>query len=175
MKCPHVWASVKIFQNTLSMKKFELFSSELFSSWVCSKTCTLDSSPGHSCFADCWYFGAVSRQKFELFFATQNVFFLALCKNITNCLHFSYQTKLSSFLLSPTELWENVPMPGGRGSLQLCLYGVCGHNIGKLTYPQTKAGLSISKNRPIPRLCTIKHELNYSRFYSVSRKPPIPR
>ena len=35
---------------------------------------------------------------------------------------------------------------------------VCGHSIGKLTHPQTKVGLSINKNRPIPRLCTIKHE-----------------
>ena len=29
---------------------------------------------------------------------------------------------------------------GGGGALQLHLYGGCGHRIGKLTHPQTKAG-----------------------------------
>ena len=46
--------------------------------------------------------------------------------------------------------------PGGHFSF-VCT-GVCCRIIGKLTHPQTKAGLSINKNRPIPRLCTIKDE-----------------
>ena len=33
------------------------------------------------------------------------------------------------------------------GSLQICLYGVCGHTIGKLTHPQTKVGPTISRFR----------------------------
>ena len=47
---------------------------------------------------------------------------------------------------------------GGR--IQLCLQGRrgCGYRTGKLTHPQTKAGPSINKNRPIPRLFAI--ELN---------------
>ena len=43
---------------------------------------------------------------------------------------------------------------GTGGALQLRLYGVCGHRIGKLTHPQTKAGPSINKNTPILRLFT---------------------
>ena len=36
-----------------------------------------------------------------------------------------------------------------------CLYGGgCGHRIGKLTHPQTEAGPSINKSRPIFRLFT---------------------
>ena len=35
---------------------------------------------------------------------------------------------------------------------------VCGHTTGKLTHSQTIDGLSISKNRPIPRLSTVQRE-----------------
>ena len=45
--------------------------------------------------------------------------------------------------------------------------GVCGHTIGKLIHPQTKVGLSIKKNRPIPRLCTIKHEPNLTKLQLI--------
>ena len=72
-----------------------------------------------------------------------------------------------------TTIWR--PGSGGGGGGE----GSCGHNIGKLTYPQTKAGPSISKNRPIPRLCTLKHEPNFDEitisFNQFTRKPPIPR
>ena len=30
--------------------------------------------------------------------------------------------------------------PGGRGHFNFICTGVCGHRIGKLTHPQTKAG-----------------------------------
>ena len=65
--------------------------------------------------------------------------------------------------------------PGG--SLNFVCTEVCGHITGKLNHPQTEVGLSINENGRIPRLCTIKHEpkwLNYSRFYSISRKYPFP-
>ena len=52
----------------------------------------------------------------------------------------------------------------GRGELQLHLYG---HTIGKLTHLQTEAGLSINKNRPIPRLCTIKYEPKLAKLQQV--------
>ena len=44
--------------------------------------------------------------------------------------------------------------------------------------PQTKAGPSINKNRPIPRLCTIKHERKFTKLYvtgfiQFTRKSPI--
>ena len=39
--------------------------------------------------------------------------------------------------------------------------------IGKLTHPQTKADLSISKNTPIARLCTIKHEPKLTKLQQV--------
>ena len=44
---------------------------------------------------------------------------------------------------------------GGRFNF-VCT-GVCDHTIGKLTHPQTEAGLSINKNRPIPRLRIMMH------------------
>ena len=54
------------------------------------------------------------------------------------------------------QLKTNIPGRGGGGggALQHRLYGVCGHKIGKLTHPQTKAGPSINKNTPILRLFT---------------------
>ena len=42
----------------------------------------------------------------------------------------------------------------GGGALQLPLYGTCGHRIGELTHPQTKAGPLINKNTSILRLFT---------------------
>ena len=45
--------------------------------------------------------------------------------------------------------------------------GVCGHTIRKLTHPQTKADPSINKSRPIPRLCTIKHEPKLAKLQQV--------
>ena len=45
---------------------------------------------------------------------------------------------------------------GGGGHFNFICTGVCGHRIGKLTHPQTKAGPSINKNRPIVRLFTIE-------------------
>ena len=58
---------------------------------------------------------------------------------------------------------------GPGGSLQLRLYGVVfSHTIGKLTHPQTKLGLSINKNRSIPRLCTIKYEPKLTKLQQVS-------
>ena len=47
---------------------------------------------------------------------------------------------------------------GGEGHFNFVCTWVCDHTTGKLTHLQTKAVLSIGKNRPIPRLCTIKHE-----------------
>ena len=47
---------------------------------------------------------------------------------------------------------------GGGGHFNFVCTGVCGGTLGKLTNPETKVSLSINKNRPIPRLCTIKHE-----------------
>ena len=44
--------------------------------------------------------------------------------------------------------------PGGHFNF-ICTR-VCGRKIGKLTHPQTKAGPSINKNRPILRLFTIE-------------------
>ena len=41
-----------------------------------------------------------------------------------------------------------------RGHFNFVCTGVCGHRIGKLTHPQTKAGPSINKNTPILRLFT---------------------
>ena len=55
--------------------------------------------------------------------------------------------------------------PGGDFNF-LCT-GVWGHTIGKLTHPQTKAGPKINKNRPIPRLCTIKHEPKLTKLQLV--------
>ena len=68
---------------------------------------------------------------------------------------------------SPKQIHLNEKVNSGGGSLQLCLYGVCGHIIGKLTNPQSKAGLSINKNRPIQRLCTIKDELKLTTLQQV--------
>ena len=50
-----------------------------------------------------------------------------------------------------------IPRPGEHFNF-ICT-GVCGHSIGKLTHPQTKAGPSINKNRPIRRLFIIEIEL----------------
>ena len=58
-----------------------------------------------------------------------------------------------------------IPMPGGHFSF-VCT-GVCGHTIEKLTHPQIKAGLSINKNRPIPRLRTIKHDPKLTELQQV--------
>ena len=44
---------------------------------------------------------------------------------------------------------------------------VCGHNIGKLTHPQTKAVPTINKNRPICRLCTIKREAKLTKLQQI--------
>ena len=47
---------------------------------------------------------------------------------------------------------SGIDIPGGGGNF-VCTE-VCGHWIGKLTHPQTKAGPSINKNTPILRLFT---------------------
>ena len=49
---------------------------------------------------------------------------------------------------------KEVEYPGGH--FNFIRTGVCDHKIGKLTHPQTKAGPSINKNRPILRLFTIE-------------------
>ena len=49
-------------------------------------------------------------------------------------------------------------VPGGWGHFNFVCTGVCGHITEKFAHSQTEAGPSISKNRAIPRLCTIKHE-----------------
>ena len=63
-------------------------------------------------------------------------------------------------------------------SLSFVGMGVCGHTIGKLTHPQTKAGPSIDKNRPIPRLCIIKHETKLAKLryllFSLQENHPFP-
>ena len=64
-------------------------------------------------------------------------------------------------------LLKQLTSPGG-GHFNFVCTGECGHTIGKLTHPQTKAGLSISRNRPIPRLCTIKHEPKLTKLQQVS-------
>ena len=53
--------------------------------------------------------------------------------------------------------------------------GVCGHRIGKLTHPQTKAGPSINKNTPILRLFTTEIDQTTIGFIQFRRKPPIAR
>ena len=55
----------------------------------------------------------------------------------------------------------------GRGHFNLICKGMWGHTIEKLTHPQTEAGPSINKNRHIPRLCTIKHELKLTKLQQV--------
>ena len=50
---------------------------------------------------------------------------------------------------------------GGEGAFHFVCTGVCDHTIEKLTHPQTKAGPSINKNRPILRLSTIKFQENH--------------
>ena len=55
--------------------------------------------------------------------------------------------------------------PGDHFNL-ICT-GMCGHTIGKLTHPQTEAGLSINKNRPILRLCTIKRESKLAKLQQI--------
>ena len=44
----------------------------------------------------------------------------------------------------------------GRGHFNFICTGVYGHRIRKLTHPQTKAGPSINKSRPILRLFRIE-------------------
>ena len=60
-----------------------------------------------------------------------------------------------------------LPIDLQGGHFNFVCTGVCGHTIGKLTYLQTKAGLSINKNIPIPRLCTIKHEPKLTKLQQV--------
>ena len=50
-----------------------------------------------------------------------------------------------------TRSWKT---PRGGGNFNFFCTGVCGHKIGKLTHPQTKAGPSINKNTSILRLFT---------------------
>ena len=64
---------------------------------------------------------------------------------------------------------------GGGGHFNFVCTGVCGHRIGKLTHPQTKAGPSINKNTPILRLFTTEIDQTAIRFIQFRRKPPIPR
>ena len=52
-----------------------------------------------------------------------------------------------------------LPEPGGHFNF-VCT-GVCGHRIGKLTHPQTKAGPSINKNTPILRLLYTLYTIIY--------------
>ena len=66
--------------------------------------------------------------------------------------------------------------PGGH--LNFVCTGVCGHMMGKLIHPQTKAGPSINKNRSIVRLFTKEHYQNWLTtigFIQFRRKPPIPK
>ena len=69
---------------------------------------------------------------------------------------------------------ENVkilPRWSRGGSLQhpftTFFFFVSGPTIERLTQPQTKAGPSISKSRPIPRLCTTKHEPKLTKLHQV--------
>ena len=55
-------------------------------------------------------------------------------------------------------LLETIALDLQWGHFNSVCMRVCGHTTGKSTHLQTKAGPSISKNRPIPKLCTIKHE-----------------
>ena len=68
-------------------------------------------------------------------------------------------------------------IPGGHFNL-VCT-GVCGHNTEKLIHQQAKSVPLINKNRPIPRLCTVKHEPNFDEItisnIQVTRKSPILR
>ena len=57
-------------------------------------------------------------------------------------------SKLSNFYFDLT--------PGRGGHFIFICMGECGHRIGKLTHPQTKAGPSINKKRPILRLFKIE-------------------
>ena len=57
------------------------------------------------------------------------------------------------------------PFPGGYFNF-VCT-GVCGHTAEKLIHLQTKAGLSINKNRSIPRLCKTKHEPKLTKLQQV--------
>ena len=56
--------------------------------------------------------------------------------------------------------------PPGRHFNFVCT-GMCGHTIGKLAHPQTKAGPLTNKKGPIPRLCTIKHEPKLAKLQQV--------
>ena len=60
----------------------------------------------------------------------------------------SAQHYLSSMVLPRNQLFD----PRGGGHFNFVCTGVCGHRIGKLTHPQTKACPSIDKNTPILRL-----------------------
>ena len=40
--------------------------------------------------------------------------------------------------------------PGGGGRFNFVCTGLCRHTVGKLTHPQTTAGLSINKTDPFP-------------------------
>ena len=64
---------------------------------------------------------------------------------------------------------------GGEGHFNFICTGMCGHRIGKLTHPQTKAGPSINKNRPILRLFTVETDWTAIGFIQFREKPPIPR
>ena len=66
--------------------------------------------------------------------------------------------------------------PGGGGHFNFVCTGVCGHRIEKLTHPQTKVGLSVNQNTPIPRLFTTEIEQQTTiGFIQLRRNPPIPR
>ena len=52
------------------------------------------------------------------------------------------------------EKYDGCKLIMNEGHFNFVCTGVCGHRIGKLTHPQTKAGPSINKNTPILRLFT---------------------
>ena len=97
-----------------------------------------------------------------------------VCKKETSLAHYEDETVIGLIsILHITYLHHNllyhmiyvVSFP--RGHFNLVCTGVCSHTIGKLTHPQTKAGPSIKKNRPIARLCTIKHEPTLTKLQQV--------
>ena len=69
--------------------------------------------------------------------------------------------------------------PGGQSNfIYTGAGGGCGHTVGKLTHSQSKAGPLISKNIPIPRLCTVKHEPKLAKLqkvlFNLKENHPLP-
>ena len=102
----------------------------------------------------------LQRVTYPLHFVMDFIFQCCMLKEKLHCatpaLNSLYFVDYKDSLPSPSKCLHL--SPGGHCSF-FCT-GVCSHTIGKLTHPQTEAGPSINKNRPIPRLCTTKHEPN---------------